>query len=238
MKNRIKKLIKNIIHSIGLELSYYVPLANALNVNGIKTVFDIGANKGQFAESLRRGGFKGKIISFEPTTEAYKIIINRSRNDDNWIIHERCALGSVEDVVEINISKNSGSSSILPILSAHLNSAPDSKYIGKEKINQIPFDKIFKDYWNGLDPFFLKIDTQGYENEIIKGAENALRYAKGVQLEISFHELYANQANYKDILRWAELNNFFIWSFHDGFSNIDNGKTLQADICFFKNDKF
>jgi FkbM family methyltransferase len=236
MKKHMKKLIRNVMHSIGLELSYYVPLANALKVNGVKTVFDIGANKGQFAESLRRDGFKGKIISFEPMSEAHKIISNRSRNDDNWIIHERCALGSIEDVVEINIAENSGSSSILPMLSAHLNSAPDSKYIGKETINQILFDKIYKDYWNGLDQFFLKIDTQGYENEVMKGAENGLKYAKGVQLEISFDELYENQTNYKEIFRWAELNNFLIWSFHDGFSNIDNGKTLQADICFFKND--
>jgi FkbM family methyltransferase len=211
-----------------------VPLSRALDANRIDTVFDIGANKGQFGTELRLDGYRGRIVSFEPMTAAYAELVRRSKRDKFWDVHERCAIGAEDTTISINVSKNSGSSSILPILAEHTIAAPDSVYIKTESVKLTRFDQIYATYLQSDSRFFMKIDTQGYEKQVMAGATEALRRVSGLQLEISFFELYENQPSYKFFLDWAEANGFHIWSFHDGFSNLEVSKTLQADICFFR----
>ena len=234
MKYRIKSFLRNCAHRVGLNVSHHVPLARALQANRITTVFDIGANMGQFGGELRRDGYQGRIVSFEPMGTAHAILSRREGGDKLWQVHERCAVGAEERIISINVAKNSGSSSILPILAEHTVAAPDSVYVGKESVNQIRFDQVFADYLRPDDRFFMKIDTQGYEKEVMLGAQEALKRVAGLQVEISFFELYENQPSYKYFLKWAEENGFCIWSIHDGFSNLEVSKTLQADICFFR----
>lgn len=234
VKYRIKSFLRGCVQRAGLNLSHHIPLARALKANGITTVFDIGANKGQFGSELRRDGYLGKIISFEPIVAAHAVLSRRARVDKSWHVHERCAIGAHDDSIMINVSKNSGSSSILPMLINHTSSAPDSMYTHKEAVQQIRFDNVFLSYLDPHERFFLKIDTQGYEKEVIQGAVEALKLVTGLQMEISFFELYENQPSYKYFLEWAETNDFYIWSIHDGFSDLLVSKTLQADICFFR----
>ena len=234
LKYRLRGMLRNCAHRFGLNVSRHVPLSRALISNGINIVFDIGANQGQFGAELRQHGYRGRIVSFEPMTAAYTQLMHRSRKDKLWEVHERCAVGAEERIISINVSKNSGSSSILPIIAEHTVAAPDSVYVGKESVNQIRFDQVFADYLRPDDRFFMKIDTQGYEKEVMLGAQEALKRVAGLQVEISFFELYENQPSYKYFLKWAEENSFCIWSIHDGFSNLEVSKTLQADICFFR----
>jgi len=234
VKYRIKSVLRGCIQRVGFDVTHHIPLARALKANGITAVFDIGANKGQFGSELRRDGYRGKIVSFEPMVAAHAVLSRRARGDKLWHIHERCAIGAHDDSTMINVSKNSGSSSILPILAEHTSNAPDSVYIYKEAVQQIRLDNVFRKYVDPQERFFLKIDTQGYEKEVMDGATEALKSVTGLQMEISFFELYENQPNYKFFLDWAEANDFYIWSIHDGFSNLVVSKTLQADICFFR----
>lgn len=234
MKYFIRGVVRSCAHRLGLDLARYVPLSRALDANGITTVFDIGANQGQFGRELRRDGYRGRIVSFEPMSAAHAILLGKSRGDSLWKVHDRCAIGAQDTTISINVSKNSGSSSILPILAEHTDAAPDSVYVGRESVQQIRFDRIFRNYVTPAERFFMKIDTQGYEREVMAGAPEALQLVTGLQLEISFFELYENQPSYKYFLQWAEANKFFIWSIHDGFSNLAVSKTLQADICFFR----
>lgn len=82
----------------------------------IDVVFDVGANKGQFSHGLRTFGFKGDIVSFEPLPDAHKILLERSAGDAKWSVHPQSAIGDYDGEVVMNISENSHSSSILPIL--------------------------------------------------------------------------------------------------------------------------
>jgi FkbM family methyltransferase len=234
MKYLIRSFVRSCAHRLGLDLARYVPLSRALSANAITTVFDIGANQGQFGRELRRDGYRGRIISFEPMSAAHAVLLGKSRGDSLWSVHERCAIGAEDKTISINVSKNSGSSSILPILAEHTDAAPDSVYVGKESVQQVRFDRIFRNYVGPAERFFMKIDTQGYEREVMAGAPEALQLVTGLQLEISFFELYESQPGYKYFLQWAEANGFFLWSIHDGFSNLAVSKTLQADICFFR----
>ena len=101
---------KTIANSSDLQL---LKLIDSLSIN---KVFDIGANEGQFGQSIRKGGYKGQIVSFEPLSDAWIELKNNANNDSNWLIHERVAIGNSNGEIKINISNNSVSSSVLPML--------------------------------------------------------------------------------------------------------------------------
>ena len=65
-----------------------------------------------------------------------------SKTKSNWHIHERCAIGEEAGQIEINISENLVSSSVLNILDTHVQGEPSSKYIGKETVDVLPLDAV------------------------------------------------------------------------------------------------
>ena len=130
-------MLKKIFNLVGLNIERYRPLLgtqaeiyNAIKKVKTNIIFDIGANTGQFGLEVRQRGYEGKIISFEPLTIARKKLLENVSGDISWIVHDRTAIGDYMGVIEINISKNSFSSSVLPILNAHSDVERDSIYIG------------------------------------------------------------------------------------------------------------
>ena len=157
----MKQLIKNFFNLFGLELRRYQPQFDPTTqvykaIKKIKTdiIFDIGANTGQFALDIRKKGYKGKIISFEPLTTARKKLLDNANKDNNWIVHEKAALGEHNGFVNLNISKNSVSSSILPMLSTHIDAENDSVYIGVEKSPLITLDSVAEFYVDQSSNYF------------------------------------------------------------------------------------
>ena len=156
------------LHRVGFELRRFsvehsenARFISMLKTNKVNLIFDVGANAGQFGVLLREIGFDGKIISFEPLSDAREILLNISKNDPLWQIAPQTAIGEENGKIEIQIARNSYSSSVLDILDTHVNAAPDSKYIGKEKVALRTLDSIAPDYMDSDSIAFIKIDTQG-----------------------------------------------------------------------------
>ena len=236
-----KKLIKYIFNTFGLNISK-TPRAvnlptNPLIYHKIQLVFDVGANIGQYAIESRHQGYKGKLISFEPLPEAHKILIANSKDDPLWTVHKRVAIGSNPGQTEINISENSVSSSILPMLKSHFLAAPNSAYIGKTFTDVITLDSVFDMYRKANEKSFLKIDTQGFEKEVLEGCVKNLGNIFAVQLELSIVALYDNQSLYKEFLSFFDVNGFFLWSIIPGFQNSDTGQLLQFDAIFVRGNE-
>ena len=87
-------------------------LIKFLRNENIDTVFDVGANKGQYALMLRRFGYQGKIISFEPLKNEKDILDVNMAEDENFESYNY-AIGKKNTDGKINYSLNSVSSSIL-----------------------------------------------------------------------------------------------------------------------------
>ena len=81
---------------------------------------------------------------------------------------------------------------------------------------------------------FLKIDTQGYEFQVLQGCQKILEKFKGILVEVSLVELYEGQKKWLEIVDLIQSHGFKLWSVDRGFTNKKNGKTLQMDLCFFK----
>jgi len=237
---RIVNLINKILNPIGAQLAKYphedikrrISLINYYKINKI---LDVGASVGLYGETLRKLNFEGKILSFEPLSHSYSNLIKNSKNDKNWEVYNY-ALGDKNSEVFINIAKNSDSSSILEMLPRHVKGAPDSKYVGKEKIKLVTLDSIFDKIYKKDDNIYMKIDTQGFEKKVLDGSENSLKYIKAIQIEMSLKPLYKGSILYLDMIEYMKQNNFELISLENGFSDYKTGELLQIDGIFFRID--
>jgi FkbM family methyltransferase len=228
---RAKLSVLGTLHRFDLELSrgaFANRLVRTLKAHGIDTVLDIGANVGQYGLNARRAGFTGRIISVEPLTGAYGELAKRAARDSAWLTLNAAA-GRESGEVEINVSANSFSSSVLPMSEAHLTSAPRSVYIAKETVRVVTVADLVQT--NSVDPArtLLKIDTQGYEAEVIAGADKLITEFAALQLELSLIELYNGQQLAEEIVDQLRRWGYRLQTLEPGLSAAD-GRLLQADI--------
>lgn len=238
----LKSLIKYILKKIGIDLKKYNPaltesgvIANVLKQLDIELVLDVGSNIGQFAKCVRDAGYKNKVVSFEPLLEAHHKLKKAVIKDALWIAHERCAIGDIDGEIRINVSGNSVSSSILPMLKKHADAAPDSKYHSSELTPIFKLDTLAPQYIKSVNNIFIKIDTQGYEWFVLNGASETIGKAKGLLMELTLTPLYDGQHLWKDIVNRLESLGFTLWTIMPAFTDIKSGQTLQFDAIFIKN---
>jgi FkbM family methyltransferase len=216
-------------------LKYFKPdwlrRSQILKYHGIDLLFDVGANAGQYGEMSRVLGYKGKIVSFEPVTDAYKRLEKASAKDSKWIIN-RYALGDIAGKTTINVSGNSFSSSILEMEDAHVEGAPESKYIGTEEIEIKTLNEVFHSFYEKGNKVMLKIDTQGYEKNVLVGSEAVLEHITLIQLEMSLVQLYQNEVLYREIIDYLDEKGFILISLENGFSDAKTKHLLQVDGIF------
>ncbi len=240
--NSFERITKKIFQSFGILIRKYNPATSEelrriklLEHYNIDLVFDIGANKGQYASGIIDAGYKNKIVSFEPLSSVYNIIENESKKYSNWVVAPRCAIGAKKEEIEINISNNSVSSTLLNMMNSHIEAAPDSRIIGKEKVQVFPLDEISVNYTKGAKNIFLKIDVQGFEEEVLKGAKLMIDKAKGVEMEISLIPLYENQHwLLPQVLEYMTKKGFLMTSIVPAFTDHKTGKVLQCNGIFFR----
>ena len=199
---------------------------------GNDVVLDVGASKGQFAENLRSEiGYKNKIISFEPLCASFRELESKASKDDLW---EVCnyALGDIDAEQEINVSENSYSSSFLEILPSHIKAAPYAKFVGKEQVQIKTLDSIFNDICSVGQKIYLKIDTQGFERQVLNGAENSLKNIQCIQMEMSLEQLYQGELRIDETIEIMKEKGYRLISLEPGFSEWKTGRLLQADGIF------
>ena len=121
---------------------------------------------------------------------------------------------------------------MMPLTRELLDAAPSARYVQKERVDLKTLDDAALEYVRGRRTY-LKVDTQGYEGEVLTGASELLRLCLCVELEVSFEELYAGQPLFREIWRMMEERGFALWDLESGLRGADN-KLLQADAVFVR----
>ena len=200
----------------------------------IDRVLDVGANTGQYAEELRTAlGYSRPIVSFEPMRAAFHALEAKARADPCWQAFN-VALGAENGTRTINVAANSWSSSLLPMLPAHASAAPESRYVGAEEIAIRTLDSLFDRLCRPGERVLLKIDTQGFEHEVLAGADQSLARIDAVQIEMSLVPLYAGQALFPDLKTLLERRGFALLAVEPGFADPRSGELLQVDGIFHR----
>ena len=129
----IRRLGRKLFRQYGIDIHRFQPdsspeahLALIFRALSPDLVIDVGANTGQYGQLLRRCEYEGRIVSFEPLTKAYEELVGNAKHDNLWEIGPRVALGGEDSETIINVSRNSVSSSLLPMLPTHVSAAPES----------------------------------------------------------------------------------------------------------------
>ena len=200
----------------------------------VDLVLDVGANAGQYARSLRAAGYQGEILSFEPLSDAWAQCAASAAADPRWKLAPRMALGARDGEVEIHVAKNSASSSLLPMREIHRQAAPESEYIGREVVALRRLDGAAAEAVTRAAHVLLKIDTQGYELEVLAGASGILDRIHGIQVEMSLTPLYENSAMMIDVLRMLEERGFAPHAILPEFVDPRSGRMLQVEGLFFR----
>lgn len=236
----IRRFIRHKLWDFGVSLNTFSPSTHQiarnrtlLNNYTIDWIWDIGANRGDYVLYLRKElGYKGQIVSVEPLTTAYEELEGLAKTDSKLKTH-KTAIGMTTGEVDINISQNSYSSSILPMLEMHWKVAAESKYVGTEKVRIIPFSELYEMY-KPIGNQLLKIDTQGFEMEVLKSAVSVLPNIDIVYLEMSLTPLYEGEVDFTVIVDFMKMQGFNIFSLTPGFSDLSTGRMLQVDGTFVK----
>lgn len=211
-------------------------LVTLLRHNKVDLVIDVGANNGGYGTELRQLGYRGAIVSFEPLPGAYARLVERTRRDDSWTCHQ-IALDDTEGVKDLNVAGNDGaSSSFLEMLPRHVAAAANSRYVEQLPVSVRRLDSMWGEINRPGARAFLKIDVQGLETNVLRGAEQTLPSLIGVQLELSLVPLYEGAAGYLDMLRFMTKSGFALVGLEPGFWDEMTGQTLQVDALFLRDE--
>lgn len=201
----------------------------------VDVLFDVGANAGQYASSMRALGYEGRIVSFEPSSEAFRLLAATAKGDRKWTVVPS-ALAEREGKVTLHVSANSQSSSVLPMLSAHVAAAPDSVYVGKEVVEATTLRAQIDRFVERGERLLVKIDTQGSELGVLAGGGRALERVLGLQLELSLVQLYEGQPLIEEVITAVRGLGFVPVALEPDYYDPSTGQLLQADGIFFRRD--
>ena len=188
-------------------------ISNFLQEKSIKTIIDVGAHKGEFAENALKIRSVEKIIAFEPQKKIFEILKNKFADNKIITLNNYALSGKVEKKI-MKINKMSATST----LNQEIND--DSLYfkfksfllhqknsiIAEEEINTTTFDIFFK-YTTFDQSTLLKIDTEGYEIHVLNGSSKKINEVKFILIENQFSNMYKN-VNFKDCHKFLKDKNF------------------------------
>lgn len=242
-KPQLRNTAKRFLRKVGYDVNKYVagdysqrPAANKfqlLKYYNIDVVFDVGANTGRYGTELRHAGYTGRIISFEPLSSSYKQLRTVSANDELWETTQS-ALGDVDGAAEINISSNPQFSSILKVMPEANQTVSQPTYVGKEEVVISRLDTILDAFIDEEEKLFLKIDAPGYVKQILDGAVGVIHKIAGIQVKTSLVTMYEGEYLINDMISYVKDLGFNLTSIEPGFSNLETGQLVQADLLFFR----
>ena len=188
-------------------------ISKFLQNRSIKTIIDVGAHKGEFAQNALQIESVNKVIAFEPQKKIFSLLKEKFSNNDKVVLNNFALSEKVEKrIMKINkmtatstlnheINDNSLYFKFKSFLLYQKNSIID-----EEEIDTTTFDAFF----NGEmfdENTLLKIDTEGYEIHVLKGSEQKIREMKYILIENQFSKMYKN-VNFRDCHDFLRKKNF------------------------------
>jgi FkbM family methyltransferase len=171
-----------------------------------RTVIDVGANVGQFAVAASKLFTRTRVYAFEPLPECFERLQRIALRLEEVQVFP-WALGDAHGQGELFVNTHSHSSSLLPLGSAHLQAFPHATVTGKSPIEIRTLDEVVPEL-DLADPVLLKLDVQGYESKVLRGAESTLRRIDHVVIETSFRPMYDGEWDFVAILDWMRTRGF------------------------------
>jgi FkbM family methyltransferase len=207
-------------------------------------IFDVGANVGQSVERFKKLNVNSIIHSFEPVKKDFEILKKKFK-DDNSIYLNNFALGEKNYKKKFFTNNLTGSSSFSRL-------TPETRWVKQRSWqHKIDPNKILDESFDcqimTLDDYcknknienidILKIDTQGYEDQVLQGAQNLIKNKKinYIELEIIFNKIYEKKLNFFDIEKYLNPFGYELFAIQNP-GNLYDDYIFQVDVIYFNPD--
>jgi FkbM family methyltransferase len=234
--HRVRTFVKQGLRRVGYEVSAYsvsVPgqRAQILRHLGIDTVVDVGANVGQYAQSLRHIGYRGEIVSLEPLRVPYNQLVTAATSDPHWQT-QRTAVGARVGELRLHVSEASIFSSALTVLSSTVAASRDARTSRDEIVPMTTLDELLAG--TPLKSTAIKIDVQGFERDVLEGAQKSLRSVPLLEIELSPRPVYEGQMLIVEALERLQAAGLVLSAVENLFRDADSGRSLQFNGIFVR----
>ncbi len=239
----MKDALRKLLHLLGYDLYRYpaacerlIPhLKMLLSIHSIDGILDVGANVGQFALSMRALVSYVPIHSFEPNPHVYKMLADRAAIDQRWITHE-CALGRSNGKIMLHVTAASDFSSCRPANEFGNQRFKESLAVAEAVEVEL---KALDDMVSGIPilttgtKLLLKLDTQGFDMEVLMGAVAVLENVQVVVTEASLQPIYEGATLFPEVLEFMSAKGFALSGFFPVTRN-DNLGIIESDCVFVR----
>lgn len=211
-------------------------VAAALAHFEVDLVLDVGANRGQYAQSLRAAGYPGRIVSFEPIGALQAELVRAAESDPAWTVAPPMALGAERGEAWLEVSAESDMSSLLHQTDLLERVSPTSAVVRRERVRVEPLDRVAPPWLEGARRPFLKLDVQGFESQVLDGGRHLLELLVGLQLELPLAPCYQGEAGWRSQLDRLEAAGFALWLVLPGYFERKLARQLQFDAVLMRAD--
>jgi FkbM family methyltransferase len=186
-------------------------LKRFLSAFAVDCLFDVGANRGQYARMVRKdAGYKGLIFSFEPNPDIFAILSKQAASDRHWHVFNM-ALSDFDGTASFNIMAADQFSSL-----EKPSDAQDAIFADRNKVTKTVqmqcrrLDTLLPELvpQHGFARPFLKMDTQGHDLSVCEGAGDVLSTMLGIQTELGVRPIYEGGTGYRAMIDWLEARAF------------------------------
>ena len=247
LRGALKSTIVEIARRRGYDVTPEWKLASRPLVRHLKALFeryrvdsvlDVGGNLGQYHDLIREDvGFHGPIVSFEPVSRHADVLLERSRQDSRWEIC-RYALGHASGSAEIHVTRSPGLNSFLAPRHDRVEGFwSEDAFVGKEVVEMRTLDAALPELQAriGFERPYLKLDTQGFDLQVLQGGRESLRSVVAYQTEASILAIYEGMPDYQEAIRFGQEHGFDLSGMFP--VSLDDAMRLIEFDCVFVNSR-
>jgi FkbM family methyltransferase len=234
----MKKIIRKVLDGLGLNIirnnrlpvgtDYRKTIRHLFKKEDIKVIFDVGANIGQFCIHCNEVFNASKIYSFEPIEKTFQILKNRTKKIPNILCYD-FAFGSARGTEQVFLQNDSTINSLNPLINIQKKTDQASQQITIETIDNFCQEKNI----SAID--ILKIDTEGFDLEVLKGARGMLaqRKIKFVFIEVTFDQDNVHNSSFSTINSVLAEYGFKIHGFYNQSIHTNSTQMNYCDALFY-----
>lgn len=211
-------------------------LIGTFTYHRITHVIDIGANVGQYAQRLRRGGFDGHIVSIEPNPAVHPALADAAADDPNWTLWPPVALGDAKGTLTLNRPAASDMASALPLTDVMAGYLDDANPVDQVDVPVKRLDALFDQLVPADARVAVKSDTQGYEAAVLSGADRVLSRITVLQIELSLIPVYSGAVEWRAMIDRLSGLGFEPILFIPGYFHKRTGRLIEMDGVFARRD--
>jgi FkbM family methyltransferase len=240
----VRSLLRRTARHFGYDI-HALPLSSPLTLRDLDgdlaylvtaelpVIVDVGANHGQSIEAFLKVAPHARVVSFEANPRLAEILISKYRTDRRVLVRP-VALGAAPGNITFKVYEDDQLSSVLAIDPSPQIFAGSALHHDVEVV-QATLDEELRDVGR-VD--LLKIDTQGYDLQVLKGAQQLLssKIVKLILVEVNFEHLYTDQCTFSDVQTFLQARGYGLLTLYET-ARVHDGCIAWATACFRLIDK-